>query len=173
MIWIDSEVVFARLNTLLTVAKEATDRVIETALRADTFSGVQADPESLPPYNAEGQPETHQESVKQSDIQRTRQNSPLPLPTRDGSLVPARRVHVRGEDPQPVVKEAVPQRTEMRPSVGVKKIEIQSPSALHPGRQDLRCNYGLEEPLPSPTMPPLEDAEARFEYHEIGKYGQS
>ena len=29
-------------------------------------------------------------------------------------------------------------------------------------------NYGLEEPLPSPTMPPLEDAEARFEYREIG-----
>ena len=29
MIWIDDEVVFTRLNTLLTVAKEATDRVIE------------------------------------------------------------------------------------------------------------------------------------------------
>ena len=35
MIWIDDEVVFARLNTLLSVAKEAADRVIEAALRAE------------------------------------------------------------------------------------------------------------------------------------------
>ena len=34
MVWIDDEVVFARLNILLTVAKEATDTVIETAVRA-------------------------------------------------------------------------------------------------------------------------------------------
>ena len=53
MIWIDDEVVFARLNTLLSVAKEAADRVIEAALRADknaadTFNNVQADPDGLP-----------------------------------------------------------------------------------------------------------------------------
>jgi hypothetical protein len=35
MIWIDDEVVFVRLNALLTVTKEATDRVIEAALRAE------------------------------------------------------------------------------------------------------------------------------------------
>ena len=34
MVWIDDEVVFARLNTLMTVAKDATDRVIEATLRA-------------------------------------------------------------------------------------------------------------------------------------------
>ena len=50
MIWKDDEVVFARLNTLLSVAKEAADRVIEAALRAyknaaDTFNFVQADPD--------------------------------------------------------------------------------------------------------------------------------
>ena len=69
MIWIDDEVVFARLNTLLSVAKEAADRVIEAALRADknaadTFNNVQADLDGLPPYNAKGQQETGQESVK-------------------------------------------------------------------------------------------------------------
>ena len=47
MIWIDDEVVFARLNTLLTVTKEATDRKIEAALRAEKkaankFENVQA-----------------------------------------------------------------------------------------------------------------------------------
>ena len=50
MVWIDDKVVFARLNTLLSVAKEAADRVIEAALRAyknaaDTFNFVQADPD--------------------------------------------------------------------------------------------------------------------------------
>jgi hypothetical protein len=55
MVWIDDEVVFARLNILLTVAKEATDRVIETAVRAKTnaanmLSGAQAKPDDLPPY---------------------------------------------------------------------------------------------------------------------------
>ena len=67
----------------------------------------------------------------------------------------------------------VPHRTETGTSidVDVKKIEIRSPSALHPGRQKLADNYGLTEPLLSPTMPPLEDAETRFEYHEIGAMG--
>ena len=69
MIWKDDEVVFARLNTLLSVAKEAADRVIEAALRADknaadTFNNVQADLDGLPPYNAKGQQETGLESVK-------------------------------------------------------------------------------------------------------------
>ena len=90
------------------------------------------------------------------------------MPTRDCSLVPARKVHVRGEDPHSVVKEADPQRTGARQPVDVKKMEIQPPSALHPGHQDSTCNYRFEKPIPSPTMPPLEDAEARFEYHEIG-----
>ena len=41
MVWIDDEVVFARLNTLLAVAKEATDRVIEAAVRAEARVSVQ------------------------------------------------------------------------------------------------------------------------------------
>ena len=73
MNWIDDEVVFARLNTLLTVAKEATNRVIEAALRAkknvaDAFNNIQADPDGLPPYSPEGGQEAHQESVKRSEI---------------------------------------------------------------------------------------------------------
>lgn len=53
MIWIYDEVVFARLNTLLTVTKEATDRVIEAALRAeknaaDTSKNVQANLKAFP-----------------------------------------------------------------------------------------------------------------------------
>ena len=34
MVWIDDELVFSRLNTLMTVAKDATDRVIEMTSRA-------------------------------------------------------------------------------------------------------------------------------------------
>ena len=52
---------------VLSVAKEAADRVIEAALRADaadTFNNVQADLDGLPPYNAKGQQETGLESVK-------------------------------------------------------------------------------------------------------------
>ena len=75
------------LNTLLTVTKEAADRVLEATLRADknaadTFNNVQADPDSLPPYNAEGQRDvegqskTRQESVKRSDTKQAYQNYP-------------------------------------------------------------------------------------------------
>ena len=118
MIWIDDEVVFARLNTLLTVTKEATNRVIEAALRAekkvaDKFENVQANANGLSPNDVGEQQETIQESVKRSDTKQTYQNCPQPLSTRDGSLLPARRVHVRGEDPQPDVEEAVPRRTKV------------------------------------------------------------
>ena len=34
MVWVDNELVFSRLNTLMTVAKDATDRVIEMTSRA-------------------------------------------------------------------------------------------------------------------------------------------
>ena len=34
MVWVDKELVFSRLNTLMTVAKDATDRVIEMTSRA-------------------------------------------------------------------------------------------------------------------------------------------
>ena len=110
---------------------------------ADTFNNVQAGPDGLPPYSAEGQHKTHQDSVKRSDRKQTYQTYPQPLPTGDGGLSPARRVHVRGKDPQPNVEEAVPQQTKVRTPVVVKKIETQlSSSTLHPDRQDLTCNYG-------------------------------
>ena len=113
MIWIDDEVVFARLNTLLTVTKEATNRVIEAALRAekkaaDKFENVQANVNGLSLNNVREQQETVPKPVKRSDTTQTYQNRPQPLPTRDGNFLPARRVHVRGEDPQPDVEEAVP-----------------------------------------------------------------
>ena len=49
MIWIDDEVVFARLNALLTVTKEATDRVIEAALRAEKKATNEMNPEIYRP----------------------------------------------------------------------------------------------------------------------------
>ena len=130
MIWIDDKVVFARLNTLLTVTKEATDGVIEAALRAeknaaDTFKNVLADRNGLTPNDVGRQHETNQESVKRVDTKQTYQTCPQPLPTRDGSFLPARRVHVRGKDPQPDVEEAVPRRTKVGQPVVVKKIETQ------------------------------------------------
>ena len=173
MVWIDDEVVFARLNTLLTVAREATDRVIEAAERAKTnaanrLSAVQAEPDDLPPYIGEGQTETHQESIKRSDMHRTYQNCPKPLPTGNGGLVTTRRIHVRGEDPQPIVKEAVPQPTKPGTSIYIKKIEIRSPIELHPECQVMTNSTEIEKPVPLPTMPPLEDAETKFKYQETG-----
>ena len=80
MVWINDEVVFARLNTLLTVAKEVADRVIEATLRAeenaaDVFNNVQADTNSLPLYSAEGGHEIGQESVKRLDTKQAYQNN--------------------------------------------------------------------------------------------------
>ena len=68
MIWIDDEVVFARLNTLLTVTKEATDRVIEAALRAkkkaaNKFENAQTNVNGLFPKDVRGQQETIPKSV--------------------------------------------------------------------------------------------------------------
>ena len=40
---------------------------------ADTFNNVQASPDGLPPYSAEGQHKTHQDSVKRSDRKQTYQ----------------------------------------------------------------------------------------------------
>jgi hypothetical protein len=63
MIWIDDEVVFTRLNALLTVTKEATDRVIEATLRAerkaaDESGNIQANASNSPPCNARDQQKT-------------------------------------------------------------------------------------------------------------------
>ena len=47
MEWIDDEEVFTRLNTLMTVAKEATDRVMEATMRAEMNITSSLDDESL------------------------------------------------------------------------------------------------------------------------------
>ena len=100
MIWIDDEVVFARLNTLLTVTKEATERVIEAALRAqkkaaNKFENGQTNVNSLSPNDVREQQETIPKPVKQSGAIQIYKNRPQPLPTRGGNLSPTRRVHIR------------------------------------------------------------------------------
>ena len=104
MIWIDDEVVFARLNALLTVTKEATDRVIEAALRAekkaaDESENVRANANGLSPSDVGEQQKTIPKSVKRPDITQTHHDRPQPLPTRDGYFLPMHRVYIRGEDP--------------------------------------------------------------------------
>ena len=126
MVWIDDEVVFARLNTLLTVTKEATDRVIEAALRAekkaaDKFENVQTNVNGLSPNDARGQPEVISKPLKRSGATQISQNRPQPLPTRDDNPSPTRRVHIRGEDPQPDEEGAIPRRAKVEQPIIVKK----------------------------------------------------
>ena len=73
MVWIDDEVVFARLNTLMTVAKDATDRVIEATLRAkanaaNRLKNIKNEPNVNHPHHAKGKSVTHNESVQQRDM---------------------------------------------------------------------------------------------------------
>ena len=83
-------------------------------------------------------------------------------------MATSRRVHVRGEDPQPNVEEQISQQSEIRKPVIIKKIKTRLPlHELHINGQNQTNNNDSREPIPSPTMPPLEDAEARSECKEI------
>ena len=116
---------------------------------------------TTPENNQPRQNETRQESVKRSDRKQTYQTYTQQLPTRDGGLSPVRRLHIRGEDPQPNIEEAFPQQTKAGKPVAIKKIETQlSSNTPYPDRQNLTCNNDLKEPIPLTT-------EARFEYLEI------
>ena len=73
MVWIDDEVVFARLNTLMTVAKDATDRVIEATLRAEAnaanrLKNIKNEPNVIHPQHTEEKSITQNESVQQPDM---------------------------------------------------------------------------------------------------------
>jgi hypothetical protein len=170
MIWIDDEVVFTRLNALLTVTKEATDRVIEATLRAERKAAnesgnIQANASNFPPRNARDQQKTVPVTAKQLHVT---QNRPQPLPTRDGHFLPARRVCLRGEDPQPDGRRAAPRQAKTEQPVVVKRIEVQ-PLTNAPDRDPLHhCASG--ELIPSPTMPPLEDP---YMWHEHSEFDET
>ena len=70
MVWIDDEVVFARLNTLMTVAKDATDRVIEAKLRAkaNAANRLKKIKNVIHPQHTEEKSITQNESVQQPDM---------------------------------------------------------------------------------------------------------
>ena len=77
-------------------------------------------------------------------------------------------MHIRGEDPQPDDEGAIPRRAKVEQLVIVKKIETQLLSSTsHSNHQYSSCHYEPEEPIPSPTMPPLEDPGAWHEYNEL------
>ena len=137
-----------------------------------------------PLYNAEGQcddegqRETCQESVKRSDTKQAYQNYPQPSPTRDGSLLPARRVHIWGEDPEPDVEEAVPQRTKMRQPIVIKKIETHSSSsAPHPSRAVMDSKNQYHHPPCHPWKMQKQNLSTtklvKRRYYSLLKYGQS
>ena len=72
MVWIDNELVFSRLNTLMLVAKDATDRVIEATTRAEAnapnrLKNIQNEPNVTRPQHTKRRPVTHTESVQRPD----------------------------------------------------------------------------------------------------------
>ena len=171
MIWVDDEAVFTKLNALLTVTKEATDRVIEATIRAEREANnepgnAQANTKDFSHDNTGNRQETVRATVKQT---RTEQNHPQPLPTRDGHFLPARRVCNEDENPQPDDKRAAPRRAETERPVVIKRIETQL--LLSTGNQNLTHHREPEEPIPSPTMPPLEDPDMWHEYSELEELG--
>ena len=91
MLWI-----FTRLNTLMTVAKEAADRFMEATMRAEMNitnnlgstmnESPVIHPEHLKPVNPTN-------IVQRQDMGPNHQGHPMPLTTDGDRLVPARRVH--------------------------------------------------------------------------------
>ena len=136
MVHVDDEVVFTRLNTLMSVAKEATNKVIEATLRAESEGrGLQT----------------------ADDIERLRianENHPLHSFPESTHLTPARGVHERGEDPQPIVQEAI----------DVKRLETRSSNSADPRHLVPTDNTNTSTKKPPPAMPTLEDADVRFRY---------
>ena len=90
MVWIDDEVLFARLNTLMTVAKDATDRVIEATLRAkaNAANRLKKIKNVIHPQHTEEKSITQNESIQQPDMHPNYQNHPKQLTTEGGSLIP-------------------------------------------------------------------------------------
>ena len=98
-------------------------------------------------------------SVKRSDRRQPRLSQTQPLPTEEGNLTPVGRVHVRGEDPQPNVEVPIPQQSAVRKPVVLKKIVTRLPlRELHQNGQSQPNENEHRDPIPSPTMPTLEDA---------------
>ena len=98
----------------------------------------------------------------------TEQNHPQPLPTRDGHFLPARRVCIRDEDPQPDGRRAAPRQAKTEQPVVVKRIEAQL--SLNAPNQDSSHLCEPEELIPSPTMPPLEDPDM---WHECSEFDET
>ena len=170
MIWVDDEVVFAKLNALLTVTKEATDRVIEATLRAereanDEPGNAQANANKFSHNNTRDRQETA--PVTTERLHAT-QNHPQPLPTRDGHFTPARRVYIKKDNPQPDERRAVLRQAEREQPVVIKRIEAQLPPSAED--QNSPHHHEPEELIPSPTMPPLEDPD---EWHEYGEFNET
>jgi hypothetical protein len=182
MIHIDDEVVFNKLNAMMSAAKAAADNVIQAALRANKrasdrlnnpqtgsgFAYTTDEGNSLPTRRSTipesdrswQQQQSQQVSVEQSD---RRQHSPPQtrlLPTEEGNLTPVRRVNVRGEDPQPNLEVPL-----LKQPVILKKTVTRQPlRELHLNDQMHTADSEPRNPVPSPTMSPLEDATVNNNY---------
>ena len=181
MLWI-----FTRLNTLMTVAKEAADRVMEATMRAEmniTNNLGSTTNESLVVHPEHPKPVNPTDIVKRQDMHPIHQGHPMPLTTEGDRFVSVRRVHQKEVIPRPIKEEATPLRTLTGETVRVKKVEIQRPNIANPrlnenmSRDNDSCNPQYrkqkdgtellssddkEKPIPSPTMPDLEDANTRW-----------
>ena len=98
MIWIDNELVFTRLNTLMMVAKEAADRVIDATSRAEANAAKRLQNTNgltvAYPQNAKGKHVTPTEFIQRPGSHPHCQSHPLkPLTTEGNRLIPVRRVH--------------------------------------------------------------------------------
>ena len=96
MVWVDNELVFTRLNTLMAVAKDATDRVIEATSRAEMNANKKLRSmkyESKGPHLEQSEkPVTPTEIVQLQDVHPNHRGRPIPLMTEGDPLAPGQRV---------------------------------------------------------------------------------
>ena len=133
-------------------------------------------PEHLKPVNPTN-------IVQRQDVHPIHQGHPMPLTTEGVRFVSVRWVHQKEVILRPIKEEATPLRTLAGETVRVKKVEIQRPNIANPrlnentSRDNDPCNPQYrkqkdwtelsssddkEKPIPSPTMPDLEDANTRW-----------
>ena len=96
MVWVDNEMVFMRLNTLMVVAKDATDRIIVATARAEMNANKKLRSmkyESKGPHLEQSEkPVTPTEIVQLQAVHPNHRGRPIPLMTEGDPLAPGLRV---------------------------------------------------------------------------------
>ena len=93
MVWVDNELIFARLNKLIAVAKDATDRVREATSRAkantiNRLKSIMSESDVTHPENPKEKSIAQTDIVQQPEVRPTYRGRPKPLTTEVDRLVP-------------------------------------------------------------------------------------